>query len=179
MRVIPWLRPNCLIVREQRPLASRGECSAGLGDPGLRHVGSCCCLQQLCTACDAGEGAFVGSEVQVSQSIAASIGDPALRQMMQPIVQPVAALAEGPQVGEPVVCRIADEIGRPGNPARSLRPHRTSVHLAGSTAGPNAAVRSPGIVFVPARSAHRGSAYVSAGDRGPVARSGSQAKVIV
>ena len=93
------------------PLASRDVGSAGLGDLLLRHVGSCCCLQQLCTVFDAGEGAFIGSEEQVGQGVAASIGDPALRQMMRPIVQHVAALTEGPQVGEPVVGRIAVEMG--------------------------------------------------------------------
>ena len=108
-------------------LASRDEGSTELENPRLRHGGSCCCLQQLCTACDAGEGAVIGSEEQVSQSILASIGDPALRQMMRPIVQPVAALEESPQVGEPVVCGITKEMAGFGSPASSLRPHRTNV----------------------------------------------------
>ena len=110
MRIIPWLRPNCLTVREQNPVRAVMRALLSLGTFGFG------------TACDAGQGAFVGSEEQVGQGVAASIGDPALRQVMRPVVQQVAALAEGPQVGEPVVCGIAVEMGGGKHDAGGTQP---------------------------------------------------------
>ena len=61
---------------------------------------------------------------------------------MRPVVQQVAALAEGPQVGEPVVGGIAIEMGGGEHDAGGAQPD--GLDLVGPTGGPAPAV-PPGL----------------------------------
>ena len=59
-----------------------------------------------------GEQDDIWSQEEIAEGLAPAVGDPALRQMLWPVMQHVAALTEGAQVGQPVVGRIAVEMRR-------------------------------------------------------------------
>jgi hypothetical protein len=89
-----------------------------------------------------GEQDDIRSQEEIAEGLAPAVGDPALRQMLWPVMQHVAALTEGAQVGQPVVGRIAVEmrcrqhdacgsqacclhqIGPPGQFAAAIPPRR-------------------------------------------------------
>ena len=54
----------------------------------------------------------VWAEEQVTDGVAASVGDPPLGEVMRPVVDHVAALAEAFQVAQPVVGRVVVKVRR-------------------------------------------------------------------
>jgi hypothetical protein len=53
----------------------------------------------------------VGAEEQVTERLAMPVGEPALAQVLGPVVQDVTALAERPEVLRIVVARVVVEVG--------------------------------------------------------------------
>jgi hypothetical protein len=71
----------------------------------------------------------------------AAEGDPALHQMVRPVVQHVAALTEGPQILQPIVGGIAVQVRRCEHDAR--HPEPSCLHKVGPTGRTPTAI-SPG-----------------------------------
>lgn len=65
---------------------------------------------------------FVKAEEQVAERVTAAIGNPSLRQMVGPVVQHVASLAEAAQVCQPVVGRVAVQVGGSEHDAGGAQP---------------------------------------------------------
>ena len=66
------------------------------------------------------------------------VGDPALHQMVRPIVQHVAALTERAQIFQPIVGGIAVQVRRCEHDARHPKP--SCLHKVGPTGGTSSAI---------------------------------------
>ena len=86
--------------------------------------------------------ASVGPEKDIAQRIAQPVGDPALRQMVVPVVDHVAALAEAPQIAQPVVLRVVVEMR--GGQDHPRRAHLDRLDERGPAGRPATAV-APGL----------------------------------
>ena len=79
----------------------------------------------------------VAPQEQVARGIAQPVGDPALRQVVRPVMQHVAALAERAQVGEAVVTGVAVQMGSSQYDAGGPKPcHLDQVGPASRTTAP-------------------------------------------
>ena len=74
------------------------------------------------------------------------VGDPALHQMVRPIVQHVAALTEGPQIFQPIVGGITVEVRRCEHDAR--HPEPSCLHKVGPTSWTSTAIPPGRRLFV-------------------------------
>ena len=66
----------------------------------------------------------VGAKEQVSGRPTPPVSDPALVEVVRAVVQEVAALAQAPQIGEPVVGRVVVQVGRGQHHAGDAQPRR-------------------------------------------------------
>jgi hypothetical protein len=72
----------------------------------------------------AGSDVVVIPQEQITQRVSSAVGEPALGQVMRPIMQHVAALAERAEIGEPVVRGIAIKVGGSEHDASGAQPRR-------------------------------------------------------
>jgi hypothetical protein len=74
--------------------------------------------------CQCGDQCRIGTEEKIAGCQPPPVSDPALRQMVRPIVQHVAALTERAQILHPIVGRVAIQVRRCEHDARLPKPSR-------------------------------------------------------
>jgi hypothetical protein len=80
----------------------------------------------------------IWTEEEIAECQTPPVGDPALHQMVRPIVQHVAALTKGPQIFQSIVARITVQVRRGKYDAR--RPKPNSLHKIGPTSRTSTAI---------------------------------------
>ena len=66
----------------------------------------------------------IRAEKQIAQGAAQQTGDPPALDVVRPVMEQMAPLAEAPQVADPVVCRVVIEVGSRENNAALPYPRR-------------------------------------------------------
>jgi hypothetical protein len=90
-----------------------------------------CGIQRLTVQCQCGDQCRIRTEEEITECQTPPVGDPALHQMVRPIVQHVAALTEGLQISQPIVGGIAVQVRRREYDAR--HPEPSCLHKVGPT----------------------------------------------
>ena len=85
-----------------------------------------CAIQRLTVSTSVRQQCRIRTEEEITECQTPPVGDPALHQMVRPIVQHVAALTEGPQIFSRLL-RYEEKLG-PAEIARRLGIGRASVY---------------------------------------------------
>ena len=96
--------------------------------------------------CQCSDQCRIRTEEEITECQTPPVGDPALHQMVRPIVQHVAALTEGPQIFQPIVGGIAVQVRRCKHDAG--HPEPSCLHKVGPTGRTSTAISPCRRLFV-------------------------------